>query len=121
MKIRLHEMELGTEDVQQRTSLLQSILGLQPKLEQQALTVLDAGLPGFDLNVSTHFPAGAIALRFLTDDLPAVEERLKAAAIPYEGPQPSHLGMQCLVFRLASGCVIHINTPGSDSPAWLTV
>jgi hypothetical protein len=119
MKIRLHEIELGSAAVEHSSQLLQTVLGLQSKLVQPELHVLDAGLPQLDFNLSTHHPPGVVALSFLTDDLAAVEERLKAAGITYEGPQPSHLGMQCLLFRDASGYVIKINTPGPDSPEWL--
>ena len=60
MKIRLHETELGSNDVQKSSSFCQSVLGLQPKLQQQNLIVLDAGIPQLDFNISSHLPKAAL-------------------------------------------------------------
>ena len=43
MRIRLHEIELGSTEVQKTTAFVQTALGLQPTLQQQELTVFDAG------------------------------------------------------------------------------
>ena len=119
MKIRLHEVEFGSADVQQSSALFQSLLGLQSKLTQPELTVLDTGISGFDLNISSHFPAGVVAFSFLTNNLEEVEQRLKRAQISYQGPLPSHLGMRAITYIHADGYVIRINTHGEASPEWL--
>jgi predicted enzyme related to lactoylglutathione lyase len=121
MKIRLHEIELGTVSLQESSTFFQSLLQLKPRLQQPELSVLDAGVPGIDLNLSTHVAPGVIALSFITDDLEAVEQRLQAAGITYEGPRPSHLGMTAIRFQDTNGYVIFVNQAGTDSPAWLKV
>lgn len=68
-----------------------------------------------DLNTSNHFPQGVTCVSFITDDLKATENRLKAANIPYDGPKPSHLGMTCIQFKDPDGYLIKVNTPGSSS------
>jgi catechol 2,3-dioxygenase-like lactoylglutathione lyase family enzyme len=57
MKIRLHEIELGTGSVEDATRFFQSALGLQTTLKQESLTVFDAGVNGLDFNISTHLGA----------------------------------------------------------------
>jgi hypothetical protein len=121
MRIRLHEIELGSSDTTTSSSLLQTILGLPAKLKQPELTVLDPGITGVDLNISAHFPAGTAALSFLTDDLKEIERRLQKAGVVYEGPRSSHLGMTTIQFRDGAGYIIRINTPGDESPGWLRV
>jgi catechol-2,3-dioxygenase len=96
MKIRLQEIELGAQEMKSGNVFFQSILGLKPRLQQQNLTVFNAGVDGLDLNISRHLSPGAVAISFLTNDLEEVEKRLKAAGLPYDGPMASHLGMHCI-------------------------
>ena len=119
MNIKLHEIELGTGDVQGTTAFFQTLLGLQPSLQHQELTVFNAGIKGLDFNISSHLPAGITAISFLTDDLSELTDRLRAAGISYEGPMDSHLGMTCIQFLSPGGYVIKVNTAGPDSPDWL--
>lgn len=121
MKLRLHEIELGSSNVADATTFFQTILGLRTNIQQEGLTVFDAGLKGLDFNVSDHLPQSAVAISFLTDDLAEMERRLKEAGIIYEGPSSSHLGMRSISFRSPDGYIIKINTPGPESPAWLQV
>src|SRR5829696_2576714 len=121
MKIRLHEIEFGSADVEKTSSFYQDIFGLEPAIQQEGLIVLDAGIKGLDFNLSNHFPKGVVVISFLTDDLTEAEERLKKAGIPYQGPSLSHLGMTCIQFTNPDGQLIKVNTPGSESPDWLQV
>ena len=74
MNLRLHEIETGTNRVAENTAFFQNILGLQPSLQQEELTVFDSGLQGLDFNLSTHFPQGNFYISFLTDDLAEMEK-----------------------------------------------
>lgn len=121
MKIRLHEIELGTEAVRESTGFFQSILGLQPTVQQESLTVFDSGTAGLDFNLSNHLPAGTVAVSFFTDDLPAVEQKLQQAGVKYEGPKASHLGMTAIRFQSPEGFTVVVNTAGPASPGWLRV
>lgn len=119
MKLRLHEIELGVQSPARSQTFYGSVLGLDNVLDEAQLKVFRPGMPGLDFNVSTHLPAGAVVTSFLTDDLPAVIERLNAAGIPFEGPKASHLGMQTIEFTDPDGHRVRINQPGHDSPSWL--
>lgn len=121
MKLRLHEIELGSGDVEKTTSFLQNLFGLQPTVQQPGLTVFDAGLKGLDFNLSNHLPQGIATISFLTDDLVELERRLKDAGVSYAGPFPSHLGMTCIQLNSPDGYVIKVNTPGPETPGWLKV
>ncbi len=121
MKLRLHEIELGCGDVEKAASFYTTILEVQPQVQQQGLTVFDAGVTGFDFNVSTHYPPGVIAISFLTDDLKEIEKRLQQAAIIFDGPSPSHLGMSFIQFKDPNGYLIKVNMPTAQSPEWLKV
>ena len=113
MKIRLHEIELGTSDVQRSKSFYQSVLDLEPQVEIEGLNVFDSGTAGLDLNTSNHFPQGIVAISFIVDDLGEIERKLKSAGISYEGPAPSHLGMNAIQFNDPDGYLIKINSPVS--------
>lgn len=121
MKLRLHEIELGSSNVKEATELFQTILGLPTAVQQDGLTVFDAGLKGVDFNVSNHYPQGVVSISFLTNDLSEIEKRLEMAGIEYNGPSSSHLGMTSVSFKSPEGYLIKVNTPGPDSPAWLQV
>ena len=116
MKIRLHEIEFGSNGVEKTTAFYQTIFGLKPSVQQEGLTVFDAGLKGLDFNISNHLPQGTVAVSFLTNDLNEMERRLKEAGISYQGPSSSHLGMTCIEFKSPDGYIIKVNTPGPGSP-----
>ena len=115
MNIRLHEIEPGTTDVQKSKSFYQSILNLKPQVEIEGLNVFNSGTPGLDLNTSNHFLQGNVAISFIVDDLAAIEQNLKAAGISYEGPAPSHLGINAIQFKDPDGYLIKVNTMGSSN------
>ena len=121
MKIRLHEIEIGTGNVESTTNFFNSVLGLTPNLSQDNLTVFDAGVKGLDFNISNLLPAGITVISFLTDDLQAVQEKLSNAGISFEGPAPSHLEMTAISFKTTDGLQVKVNTPGQHSPDWLKV
>jgi catechol-2,3-dioxygenase len=121
MKIRLHEIELGTGTVEDSTRFFQSALGLNSTIKQEGLTVFDVGVKGLDFNLSNHLPPGNFILSFLTDNLEAVQEQLTKTGVSYDGPALSHLGMTSIQFKSPEGLTIKVNTPGQASPAWLKV
>ncbi|MBL0882076.1 MAG: hypothetical protein IBJ16_01795 [Chitinophagaceae bacterium] len=120
MKIRIHEIEMGSQDLLY-TSAFFKLLGLPPAIEQDGLTVFSSGQPGMDLNVSKHMPQGITQLSFITDDLKSMMEQLTVQSILFEGPYESHLGMLSIRLVSPDGIPIVINTPTDSSPAWLQV
>ena len=85
--MRLHEIELGSSNVKEATNFFQTVFGLSTAIEQEGLTVFESGMKGLDINLSNHQPQGVTTISFLTDDLAAMESRLKEAGIPYEALQ----------------------------------
>ena len=114
-------MNCETENVETSTGFFQSLLGLNPNLQQERLAVFDAGVKGLDFNISNHLPPGNVVISFLTDDLEAVQEKLNNAGISFEGPVPSHLGMSSIHFKTPDGLPVKVNAPGPGSPDWLKV
>jgi catechol 2,3-dioxygenase-like lactoylglutathione lyase family enzyme len=121
MRIRLQEIEYGSENPARSKDFYNSILGLETTIDQEKLKVFKTGVAGIDLNASTHLPAGVMATGFLTDDLQAVIERLTARGIAFERPKEWHLGMTTIEFKDPDGYLIRVNQPGAASPSWLTV
>lgn len=120
MKIRIHEIELGSHDLSAANAFFK-LLGLQPAIEQDELTVFNSGQKGVDLNLSKHLPAGATQISFITDDLKTLMQHLTVHKIAFEGPYESHLGMLSIQFNSPDGIPILINTPTDSSPDWLQV
>lgn len=121
MKIKLQEIELGTQDPAISKDFYTSILGLDTVVDQENLKVFTSGIAGIDFNISTHLPAKVVMTSFLTDDLQAVMERLTAREISFDGPKNSHLGMTAIEFKDPDGYLIRVNQAGDTSPSWLTV
>ena len=121
MKIRLQELELGTQDATISKDFYNSILGLDTVVDQENLKVFKSGIAGMDFNTSTHVATKVVVTSFLTDDLPTVIERLTSNGIPFDGPKKSHLGMTTVEFKDPDGYIIRVNQPGDASPSWLTV
>ncbi len=121
MKIRLQEIELGTNDLNKTKEFYNSILGLDTSVDQKELKVFNSGVPGVDFNTSTHLPPKAMVTSFLTDNLKEVIDRLSANGIAFSGPQKAHLGMKTIEFNDPDGNLIRVNQPTEASPAWLKV
>jgi catechol 2,3-dioxygenase-like lactoylglutathione lyase family enzyme len=119
MRIRLHEIEMGAAEPGQTTDFFSSVLGLEVKLQENALTVFDSGIAGFDFNVSDHLLAGAVRISFLTDDLQRCIQVLEQKQLRFEGPYESHLGMLAVRFMAPNGIEVVVNTTTDSSPAWL--
>lgn len=85
MKIRLHEIEFGGNDVLESKLFYQTVLQLKPKIDQEELVVLDSGNSHLDFNISGHLPKGIVAISFLCDNVSEIENRLNEAGISYEG------------------------------------
>lgn len=110
MKIRLHEIELGSAAVQASKKFYGETLGLDLAVENDGLNVFQSGAANVDFNTSAHFPQGVVCISFLTDDLTGIEKRLVTAGISYEGPKLSHLGMTCIQFNDPDGYLVKINS-----------
>lgn len=121
MKIRLHEIELGTSDPAKSKSFYNAILGLKTSVDQAALNVFQSGVGGIDFNTSTHLSPNTAVVSFLTDNLPEVIERLSANGISFSEPKKSHLRMTSIEFSDPDGHLIRVNQPTEDSPTWLKV
>ena len=121
MKIRLQEIEFGTQDPNISKEFYNSVLGLDTTIDQENLKVFDSGIRGIDFNTSTHLPAKAVITSFLTDDLQTIIERLNANGISFDGPKKSHLEMTSIEFKDPDGYSIRVNQPSDSSPSWLTV
>jgi predicted enzyme related to lactoylglutathione lyase len=121
MKIRLQEIELGTNDPDKSKLFYSSILGLEISVDQVGLNVFQSGVTGVDFNTSTHFPHSTTVTSFLTDNLQNVIDRLSANGIVFSGPKKSHLGMTTIEFNDPDGYLIRVNQPTEESPTWLRV
>lgn len=120
MKIRIHEIEMGSQDLSATTSFFK-IMGLESAIEQDALTVFNSGQKGMDLNVSQHLSTGVTQISFITDDLKAMMQHLLEHQIVFEGPYESHLRMLSIKLQSPDGIPVVINTPTDSSPSWLMV
>jgi len=119
MKMKLHEIELGSGQPEASRSFYQEVLNLNPVHHHEGLTVFDPGQKGLDFNTANHHPSGEVSFSFLTDVLGPVEDRLREMGIPFSGPADNHLGMICIRFKDPDGFNIVINCPTSKSPDWL--
>ena len=120
MKIRIHEIEMGSHDLSTSGTFFK-MLGLQPTIEQNELMVFNSGQKGMDLNVSKHLPQGVTQISLITDDLKAMMQQLHEQQVVFEGPYESHLGMLSIKLQSPDGIPIVINTPTDSSPSWLQV
>ena len=121
MKIRLQEIEFGAGNTDKSRGFYQSVLGLDPLIDQDQLKVFNSGVAGVDLNISEHMPAKAVVTSFLTDDLQKLIDRLRLTGVLFEGPSASHLGMLSISLQDPDGNCIKINQPTEASPRWLRV
>ncbi len=121
MKIRLQEIEFGASNTDKSKGFYQAVLGLDPVIEQDQLTVFNSGVAGVDFNVSNHQPPNIITTSFITTDLQKVVDRLQMTGIAFEGPSRSHLGMMSISFQDPDGNLVKVNQPTPESPSWLKV
>ena len=121
MKIRLQEIEFGSQDPAISKDFYKSILGLDTVVDKENLNVFKSGIAGVDFNTSTHLPVNVTVTSFLTDDLQLIIERLNASGISFDGPKQSHLGMTTIEFKDPDGYLVRVNQPGDTSPSRLTV
>jgi len=121
MKIRLQEIELGSNDPEKSKLFYTSILGLKTSVDKEGLKVFKSGSEGIDFNVSTHLPSKTMSISFLTDDLQNIIEVLSAHNIAFDGPKKSHLGMMTIEFNDPDGYLIKINQSTEESPKWLKI
>jgi catechol-2,3-dioxygenase len=121
MKIRLQEIEFGAGNTDKSKGFYQSVLGLDPVIDQDQLKVFNSGVAGVDFNISEHQPSKTVVTSFLTNDLQKLVDRLVLTGVLYEGPVKSHLGMMSVSFQDPDGNMIKVNQPTAESPSWLKV
>jgi catechol-2,3-dioxygenase len=121
MKIRLQEIEFGAGNTDKSKGFYQSVLGLDPVIDQDQLKVFNSGVAGVDFNISEHQPSKSVVTSFLTNDLQKLVDRLVLTGILYEGPVKSHSGMMSVSFQDPDGNMIKVNQPTAESPSWLKV
>jgi catechol-2,3-dioxygenase len=121
MKIRLQEIEFGAFDTGKSKGFYQSVLGLDPVIDQDELTVFNSGVAGVDFNISSNSPANIRTTSFITNDLQKLIDRLSLTGILFEGPVKSNLGMMSVSFQDPDGNIIKVNQPTEESPSWLKV
>lgn len=119
MKIRLLEIEFGTDDVQKSTAFYKQILGVEATVSQHALSVFNLKANQIDFNVSKHFSPKEMCTTFLTDNLEEMMVKLKAQNVLFNGPKPTHLGMISIDFKDPDGHLIKVNQATHTSPSWL--
>lgn len=121
MKIRLHEIELGSGHVSESTRFYSDVLELASTVSKSELSVFNTGTSGLDFNISSHIDPGKVAVSFVTDDLKAVIKKLQNSNTQFRGPYNSHLGMESIEFNDPDGFLVRVNQPGVNSPDWLHV
>lgn len=118
MKIKLHEIELSSQDPEASKRFYHELLGLPIYVDQEGLKVFDSGWAGLDLDTSVHFP-GQVSLSFLVEDSEAFARGLRAKGIPVDDPQDTHLGMRAFELADPDGHRVEIHSPTEQSPEWL--
>jgi catechol-2,3-dioxygenase len=121
MKIRLQEIEFGAQDTGKSRGFYQAVLGLDPLIDQDRLTVFNSGVAGVDFNISAQQPANVRTTSFLTTDLQKVIDRLSLTGVSFDGPAKANLGMISVSFQDPDGNMIKVNQPTEESPSWLKV
>src|ERR1700759_5037783 len=94
--MKLHEIELYTDNPEAENFFYDEILGLPVRLDQSQLKVFDPGVEWIDLNISSHYPEQKISLSFLVKDIEALYENLKSKNILVDKPKNSHLGLRAI-------------------------
>lgn len=92
--MKLHEIEIFSENPSQTAVFYRDLLQLSPKLTGSDLQVLDAGVSNFDFNISVHYPEFKVSLSFLVEDLTAIHTRLETAGLVVSPIYDTHLGMK---------------------------
>lgn len=119
MKVKLQELEFGSQQLDSGKNFYQELLGLELSVDQEQLKVFKPGLKEIDFNISTHLPAASVVISFLCDDLKEMMQRLQLRGISFEGPFASHLGMETISLRDPNGHLVRINQSTEASPEWL--
>jgi catechol 2,3-dioxygenase-like lactoylglutathione lyase family enzyme len=115
MRIRLHEIELFSRDTEASRAFYAGKLGFELNHAEPGLNVFDAGQPGVDFDTSVHQP-GKVRIGFVVDDLAAYAEGLRAQGVPFQGPEPSHLGMLILKLEDPDGHSVEIQQFTEGTP-----
>jgi catechol 2,3-dioxygenase-like lactoylglutathione lyase family enzyme len=118
MKIKLHEIELSSEDPEASKNFYSGVLGLRVLQDHKGLKVFDSGWPSLDVDASVHFP-GKVSISFLVEDIDQFVGDLRAKGIQVEDPTDGHLGVRAVALEDPDGHRIEIHSPTDESPDWL--
>jgi predicted enzyme related to lactoylglutathione lyase len=121
MKIRLQEIEFATGNTHKSKMFYQSVLGLDPVIDQDHLKVFNSGVAGVDFNIADQTPGITVIAGFITDDLQQLMDRLLLSGIHFEGPCLTPLGMLSISLQDPDGNRIRINQPTSAAPRWCKI
>ncbi|MDB5253028.1 MAG: hypothetical protein JWP27_2197 [Flaviaesturariibacter sp.] len=109
MNIRLHEIELGSADVARSNAFYEAVFGRVASVAGAGLAVFSFPETPLDFNTSTHLPAGELVVRFYTDDLDEVMDRLVSLHVRFSPPAPTHLDRVFIGFRDPDGYRLEVH------------
>lgn len=114
MKIQLHEIELGSGDLNKSKAFYQTLLGVHPNVDQPHLKVFSQSEGSLDFNCATHHPKGQMVISFITDDLQEAMRRLQSMGISYTNPSDAHLQMKFIECCDPDGYKVRINQKSKE-------
>lgn len=117
--MKLHEIELYSNNPDEAKNFYSSVLGLKLNVDEPDLKVFNAGINGVDLNISKHNSVNKVSLSFLVKDVNTFIEMMKEKQVELDEPYDSHLGMRAITLTDNDGCRIVIHSPTDASPKWL--
>lgn len=119
MKIRLHEIELNTQDPAASKAFYENVIGLPLTHSLPAgLNVFNAGVSGVDFDTSMHRPGKAV-VSFVTDDLDVFVKAVRAKGVKVPDPASSHLGLRSVELTDPDGHIVVVQGLTVDTPPWL--
>lgn len=118
MKIRLHEIELYSEDAKASRQFYKDILGLEVQHQIDGLNVFDSGWPGIDFDTSVHNKSKA-RIGFVVDSLEEFLNSIKGKNLKWAGPTQSHLGMNIIQLEDPDGNIVEVQEFTDQSPGFL--
>jgi catechol 2,3-dioxygenase-like lactoylglutathione lyase family enzyme len=118
MKIKLHEVELFSQDPQASRAFYANVIGLDLNHSEDGLNVFDTGWAGVDFDTSRHMP-GKQRLGFVVESLEAFRASLAGKQVKVEGPMASHLGMRILRLEDPDGNIVEVQELSTETPGFL--
>lgn len=118
MKIKLHEIELNSTNVESNKEFYNNLLGLPLNVDNENIKVFQSGFQGLDLNISNHF-SNKLSISFLVDDIEEFAKYLIEKGINISEIKDAHLGLRTFTLTDPDGRRIEIQSPTELSPQWL--